>query len=318
MNNNTKLHFSRQSGLSLIELMISMVVGLFLLAGVVTNFMGTKTADVKRQAVSEMDANAAAAFQVLRQVIAHAGYASIANVRIDKPFYTAIDGTLTNPSTCGNGSSRDVLTPTSNRITRDSDGQDFLSVINLADNPCKGALDSCPDVADVNPNARVYTDCTGGGTSRDARTVSCSTDLDKGMDDPTEAKIYNSFSLVKDPDSDDDRGFFCDGSRGGREMIVDNVEAVQYLYGVRQDNGNTIYRTADEVEAAGQWGMVNSVQVGLLMRSPSQLVLDVASTKNTYKLLGGNVDIATTDLRRLFRIYTNTINLENKNKGALL
>ena len=35
-----------------------MVVGLFLLAGVVTNFIGTKDADVKRDAVGEMDANA--------------------------------------------------------------------------------------------------------------------------------------------------------------------------------------------------------------------------------------------------------------------
>ena len=40
------LRLKSQSGLSLIELMISMVVGLFLLAGVVTNFISTTDADI--------------------------------------------------------------------------------------------------------------------------------------------------------------------------------------------------------------------------------------------------------------------------------
>lgn len=74
VSNTMGNHHQSGSGVSLVELMISMVVGLFLLAGVVTNFIGTKDADRTRDAVSEMDANASAAFSILRPVIAHAGY----------------------------------------------------------------------------------------------------------------------------------------------------------------------------------------------------------------------------------------------------
>jgi type IV pilus assembly protein PilW len=311
------LRLKRQSGLSLIELMISMVVGLFLLAGVVTNFISTTDADIKRDAVSEMDANASAAFNTLRQTIQHAGYSSIENIRIDNPFYTENEA-VTNV-TCRNGSQRDLWSVPANRRTRDSDSKDFLTVISLADNPCTAGNASCPaGSGNENPDALVYTDCTGGGATRDARAVSCSTDLDVGMNDPTEAKIYSSFWLMKNSSSPEDRTLYCGGSRSEPQPLVNDVEAIQYLYGVTNDAGRTTYRRADQVEAGDQWGMVTSVQVGLLMRSSNQYVLDQVSTKTRYNLLNTNVDIAAKDLRRLFRIYTTTINLENKRTGALL
>ncbi len=305
-------------GMSLVELLISMVVGLFLLAGVVTNFISTKTADVKRQAVSEMDANANVAFAALRQAISHAGYTTTNNVRLEKAFYTASDGNLTNP-TCSNGQARDILTPAYNRSrTRDAGVADRLTVITLADNPCLQGLASCPNPNDMEPTALVYTDCTGGGATRDTRTVSCSTDPEFGMPDPTEAKLFSTFRLIRNVSSVNDRQLRCEGNRGGSQPIVDNVEAIQYLYGVKQDDGRTVYRTANQVENADQWGLVRSVQVGLLIRSSNQLVLDQNSTKTQYSVLNARVRIANRDLRRLFRVYTTTINLENLNKGALL
>ena len=54
------------------------------------------------------------------------------------------------------------------------------------------------------------------------------------------------------------------------------------------------------------------------MRSSRQYVLDQVGTKTRYNLLNTNVDIAAKDLQRLFRVYTTTINLENKHTGALL
>lgn len=307
-----------QTGVSLVELMISMVVGLFLLAGVVTNFISTSNADKKRDAVSEMDANAHVILNTLRQTISHAGYASIENKRIPKGFYTASDGNLDSSVTCRNGMQRDIFTPNFARRTRDISTRDMLTVVSLADNPCKAGLASCPDVADVNPNAYFYTDCSGGGALRDARTVSCSTDENVGMTDPEEAVIYSTFRLIKNVSSVNDRVFYCDGSRGGTQPISHDVEAIQYLYGVREDTGNTSYRTANQVENADQWGMVVSVQVGLLMRSSNQNVLDAPSDKTQYNLLKTRVNIANKDLRRLFRVYTTTINLENVDKGALL
>jgi len=303
-----------QSGLSLVELLISMVVGLFLLAGVVTNFISTGKSDLKRVAVAEMDDNAAQALEAIRRVVSHAGYPSVENSPIDDAFYSDTPN-IANPNCrSGSGEQRDTYAMRGNRRTRDGGARDFLMVTSLADNPCLPGAASCEGEgnANINPSALVYTDCTGGGAERDAQAVACSTDPDLGMDDSRQARIYSAFWLQRNISSPNDRTLYCDGNRGGRQPIVSNVEAIQYLYGVRDDNDRTIYRRANQVKAANQWPMVTSIQVGLLMRSDNQYVLDKASTKTRYNVLNQNVNIAVADRRRLFRVYTTTINLENR------
>jgi len=294
-----------QKGMSLVELLISMVVGLFLLAGVVSNFISNKTADVKRDAVSEMDANAAEAFRVLRGVIGHAGYQSIENTRLEPEMPFHIDNVAVPNIACRGGIERDVWSVPGNKRTRDGSNKDFLTVLYLADNPFD-------DAGAINPNALVYTDCTGGGAQRDPRTVACSTDPEVGMLNPPDAKIYNSFWLRRNTSSGEDRTLYCGGSRGGTQPIVKDVESIQYLYGVRDDFGSITFRTATQVRAANQWPMVTSIQVGLLMRSSNKLVLDQESNKTSYNVLDKKIDINSGDLRRLFRVYTTTINMANR------
>ncbi len=311
LNMNKKIFSKYHSGMSLVELLISMVVGLFLLAGVVSNFISNQTADVKRDAVSEMDANAAEAFRVLRNAIAHAGYRSIENKNLDDDMAFHVENAQVTNVQCRGGIARDTWPVKANRRTRDGGNSDFLTVISLADNP----LDS---LGNINPNALVYSDCTGGGATRDAQAVACSTDPDVGMLTPTDAKIYNSFWLRRNVSSAENRTLFCSGNRGGPQPIVRDIESIQYLYGVKNDAGSTTFRTANQVTAANQWPMVASVQVGLLVRSSNQFVLDQTSPKKDYYLLNKKITIADNDLKRLFRIYTTTINLENQNKSALL
>jgi len=162
----------------------------------------------------------------------------------------------------------------------------------------------------VDPQALVYTDCTGGGITRDAHVVACSTDPIVGMKERSEAKIYSSFRLIRNISSDEDRTLYCDGSRGGTQPIASDVEAIQYLYGVQGDNNAIEYQNANSV---ANWGAVRSVQVALLMRSSEDHILKSDSDKTFYSLLDQKVDIASSDLRRLFRVYTTTINLENMN-----
>ncbi len=308
-----------QRGLSLIELMISMVVGLFLLAGVVTNFISTKDADRSRDAISEMDANAQVIFNVMRQAITHAGYRSIevTHLENDKAFYTEGDPNVNNLA-CRNGSNRDSLPVSANWATSDTAASDTLAVISLADNPCNTGFANC-EAANFNPDALVYYDCTGGGMTRDADTVACSTDPNLGIDPPQQAKIYSSFRLTRNVlDQQTDRTLSCVGNRSvASEVIAGNVEAVQYLYGVNHHDVNNlaadriIFRDADAVRANNEWSLVKSVQVGLLMRSSHPFVLKSNSTKTNYTLLNERVNIDSSDLRRLFRVYTSTFNLEN-------
>lgn len=311
IQNNGMKQRHGQKGISLVELLVSMTLGAFLLTGVVTNFSGTKKINKTRAAVTEMDANSRIAIDVLRQTILNAGYQSINNVRLETAFYTPRDGVLTNP-VCSDGNPRDILTPTANEATRDFGKKDHLTVVSLADNPCRPGFATCPLGASVNPSAHVYYDCVGGGAKRDTtRVVSCSTDKNAGMGDPTEAKIYSSFWL------DNNKTMYCQGSRGGAQPLVDNIESLQFLYGVQKGDDEISYRDATQVNNDDQWGLVRSVQVGLLLRSPTK-ILSQPSNTTSYILLDENITISSSDLKYLFRVYTTTINLENRNKGALL
>jgi len=306
--------YSTEKGLSLVELLVSITLGAFLLTGVVSNFIGTKKSEKTRDALSEMDANGRIALKTLRQTILNAGYQSMNNIRLDSPFYTEKDDSITT-TLCSDGKKRDAVPLGSIKVTKDGTGdkpRDRITIVTLADNPCKKGLSTCVNDADTNPNAMIYYDCLGGGTKRDTtRVTHCSTDPDIGMTDPTEAKIYNSFWIKQD------RSLYCLGSRSTAQPIVDNIESIQFLYGVKKEDGATAFLNAKKVNDRDQWGYVTSVQVGVLVRS-SNKVLSQPSTKTTYNLLDERIKIDTKDLRRLFRIYKTTINLENRNKGALL
>lgn len=309
---SVELELKAQKGLSLVELMVSVSLGTFLLAGIVTNLTGTKDIERTRAAVSEMDSNARMAIKIMRQTILHAGYPSMNNIRLETAFYTPKDGVLEH-KICRNGSQRDYAKPNYWQRTRDSGRTDVLTVVSLADNPCNAGLDTCQNNVDVNPNAMIYYDCVGGGAKRDSNNVvSCSTDPNAGIHDPTEAKIFSTFWL-----RGSNRTLYCKGSRGGSQPLVENMEYMQFLYGVKREDGTTSYRKANDINTSDQWGLVTSVQIAFLIRS-STLILKKPSEKVWYTLLDVRRKIATNDLRRLFRVYTTTINLENRNKGALL
>lgn len=318
MNKNNQCHcisapIAKQQGMSLVELLISVVVGLFLLTGVISNFISNKNADVKRDAISEMDANAAEALRVLRQTVSHAGYRSRENtiLKDDMPFYINLQ--RVENKQCRGGINRDITEIGPSRRTRDGGERDYLTVISLADNPCINGVNQCGnDAANQSPLALVYTDCGGGGATRNQLAVACSTDPVVGMPDPTDAKIYSSFWLKRYNGSPEDRTLYCDGNRRGSIPIVNDVEAIQFLYGVKNETGQVTFRRANQVTAANQWPMVSSVQVGLLMRSSNKFVLDKPSSKTSYNLLRQRINIHSRDQRRLFKIYTTTINLENR------
>ena len=152
-----KITHKKQSGMSLIELLVSMIIGIFLLVGLSTNLIGNKVSDKKRDALSEINANAQLALEVIRQVVSHAGYPSVHhNNFLQKAFYTEEDGELENP-TCRDGRlKRDVRTPDEGGWTRDAMHGDTLTVIAMPDNPCADGKTDCPNSVDVSPQALFY------------------------------------------------------------------------------------------------------------------------------------------------------------------
>ena len=97
-----QVNISKHSGLSLIELLVSMTIGLFLIGGLVNVYISTKGSDSIRSELTGMEESARIALSSLRQVIGHAGYPSMSNLHLDVPFYAGADD-ISNPE-CRGGS----------------------------------------------------------------------------------------------------------------------------------------------------------------------------------------------------------------------
>src|SRR5690554_99988 len=73
--------------------------------------------------------------------------------------------------------------------------------------------------------------------------------------------------------------------------VVSGVERLQVLYGVREDNDDMRYVTADNVDAS-EWNSVDAIQLGLLVRDEER-VMEIADSKD-YVLPGMTVQPAGT------------------------
>jgi len=79
MKNNNKL---QHKGFSLVEIMISLALGLFIMAGISTVYVSTKETYALRDQISELDENARTAMNALRTHLEAAGYASKAGAQL--------------------------------------------------------------------------------------------------------------------------------------------------------------------------------------------------------------------------------------------
>ena len=94
------------------------------------------------------------------------------------------------------------------------------------------------------------------------------------------------------------------------EEIVPRIEGLRVRFGI-DNNGD---KTADQylrpnLVAAGDWGKVVSARVELLAVSDEG---NLASTAQTGIQLDGDASARTTTDRRLYRVYSSTINLRNR------
>jgi hypothetical protein len=236
-----------------------------------------------------MEASARIALSGVRQVIEHAGYPSIYNIPLEKPFHSLADGLIDVTERCRDGTEK-LVKPSSisHKLTEDNGNNDKIVIKYMADNQ-------------ADDNAEIVTDCTGGVVP-----TGCSADPDVGMYDPIKAVVYNALYITSK------HVLTCAGSRNiVPQPIAENISFMQFLYGVNTAAG-TSYLTATEVETNNQWEMVTSVQVAILVRSAGN-VLQI-NTQRQFLLLDKKL---TKNDKRLYRSYSTTINLPNRNRRVL-
>ncbi|MCK5901894.1 MAG: PilW family protein [Cocleimonas sp.] len=277
-------------GFTLVEMLISIMLGIIIILGLTTVYVSSQKSSSTRNAIANMEANARIALSAMRQTIKHAGYPSIYNIPIEKPFHSAEDGAINITQKCRNNTEL-LVKPSSikNKVTRDNGFKDQLIVKYIADNV-------------NNPKAQVTTDCLGVVVP-----ITCSGDPDNGMLNPANAVVYNALYI------NDKNTLLCAGSRVSiPQPLAEDIVQMQFLYGVNNGAG-VAYLTATEVEANSQWFSVISVQVAILVRSQNDILKQ--KEQRAFVLLDNQIF---KDDKRLYRVYSTTINLPNRNTRRVL
>lgn len=292
MRPQTKI--SKHFGLSLIELLVSMVIGVFLIGGLLSVYITTKGSDNTRSEVTAMEESARIALSSIRHIISHAGYPSMRNLYLEAPFYAESDD-IPNPSCRGSSTtlihsnSLSIRTKKTQQIgTSVGAKRDAVVVVSIADSP------------DLPVAGLLIEDCMSGEIP-----LECSSDEENGMYTPAEAKLYSYLHIDT---TSGNRSLRCTGSRAGTQPLAENIENMQFLYGVIDSDGNQQYRNAEAITANSQWGQVVSVQVAILVRSEKEILKN--SEAKSFIMLDEEITIDAD--KRLYRVYTTSIVLPNR------
>jgi Tfp pilus assembly protein PilW len=269
-----KIGVKSQSGLSLIELLIAMLIGLFLLAGITTSYISSKKSSIQRDQFSLLEDNGRIALEVMSKTIGHTGYASNTAAPLQNKFVT---GYITSRTCAGGGESvlNTGIFPSDPTANDDING-DRVGVVYLGDND-------------------VFTDCSGGALPANCQ---ISPNL------PTEtSRIFSAFFV-----NNTDRTLRCAGSRdSAQQIIAEGVENLQLLYGVDVNGDKAVDRYVNATNINGLWNNVVSVQIGVLVRALRETKDKAESI--TYTLLDTAVTSPNDRYKRA--VFTTTVNLRN-------
>ena len=316
----------RQHGLTLVELLVSMTIGLVLMLAVISAYIGASGASAMTQAQGRMNEDAQAALLILSQHVRMASY------NPKQPRY-AVTGPYVPASFPGFvDTARNPVYDANDWPIRGCDGtfSNITSAANVASLAC-GTTGSDSLVvryeADANNTVRnstlQATDCLGQQLPTATGTVNLWNTATS-----TVVSATATFSVAESrfyiATSGSSPNLYCKGNGGTTpQPLVENVEDMQITYGVAPSDATAAltvggYLSASELESVvtapafanlqDRWSKVATVRICLVVRSEQALAPSADSAR--YNDCSGTT-IAPTDLR-LRRAYSTTIVLRNR------
>lgn len=330
---------NRQRGVTLIELLISMTIGMIIMVAVIGAYLGVSGASRSAEAIGRMNEDGQAALTILTQQLRMSG------VNPSQPDRNSVSLGL---------SARGNTVPLHNSVTNafairgcDLKFSDVTSAASTAALTCgHGAASTGPDSisiayeADryntVPTSAGVATDCMGSGIASSSANYLKSDGLTAVTATIYEAEnrfYIGTSTYVTNPT------LYCKGNAtANAQPLVENIEDLQFTYGTANTATTTspIYTTvtptftttlvlgylsAYEVEntvasmpsgvgaTAARWNSVKTVRICVLVRSESPVADSIASAR--YLDCSGTL-ITTPPDRRLRRAFSTTIVLRNQ------
>lgn len=269
----------RQRGLTLVELLIALVLGLVVVAGVIQIFMSGNASYKVQEGLGRTQENARFAEFFLSRILRQAGRPWVFGAPSGSPgpFFQPID---TRVDETGLPATRDGLP--------NGTGPDVVTVMYRSNTNCLGNQTTY--------GAQVILDDAGNRYAKDQFM------LDDG-----------------DPRSLICRGLGADGLPvpGHTQPIVQGVDDFQVLYGIDTDGDGTpnSYDSADNVLPA-EWLQVTSLRFALLVNSAQAVRTEAAqgsAAERTYAVLDAPLRGPYSD-GRLRQVFESTIELRNRSR----
>jgi type IV pilus assembly protein PilW len=251
---NKRSYGDRQRGLSLVELMISITIGLILIAGVAQIFMSGRQSFNTQSGMGSLQENGRFALRFLQKGLELSGFPRTTGPAGGNP---PVAPFVTDTADADPALANVVVSSTT--ITADSGGTASDSIM-IRYNSDPSVPDSDLDCLGNRSTVLASGSCTTGTNSGDAATNqagSCSW------------SVVNSFFV-------EDNQLMCDGNGGTtgsatpKQPIVSGVENMQILYGEDTDGDEfasaNVFRTAS---AIANWANVTAIRIALLVNSSS-------------------------------------------------
>ncbi len=269
--------YRRMQGLSLVEVMVSLVIGLVVVGAVLVSYITSGITGRQQAAYAEMNENAQLALTLIARDLLLAGFAAPTGVAAD-----GLSFTRTFASRPVFGCRTGFAAPsTTGAVACAASGSDALEVVYQAD-----GANSVPTAADL------PTDCLGNGLA-DAGGFNLA---------------YNRYYLASSSSGRSE--LHCASRQGaGGQPLVDNVAGMAVWYGEANAASPRTLARYVRADAVTDWGLVLSVRVCLLMRS-SEAVL--GSDEDTLTYLDCDSEQQTVADGFVRRAFFSTTTLRNK------
>ncbi|MGC4059577.1 MAG: PilW family protein [Aquabacterium sp.] len=305
---------NRIHGFSLVEVMVSLAIGLVVIGTVFANYLNNSSGARQAAALTQVTQDASLAMGILRNHIAMAGYsrpigvsgtgdnAKITKVYAGDFIYGCTEGFADGTKNKADYSNVACNATSAAGVTPQPDS---LAVRYEADTESTPTVNATP----------VPVDCTGSGLS--PLTAGAGTGaLTYYLADSRFTILPAQTATATQPAMPPSLGCLGNGNTGpnadltgNSQPLVENIVGMKIWYGVGQTASDTNvaqYLTADQVPA-GDWSRVISVRICLLVRSNDE-VMSQASTP-FYDCLG---NVQYINDRRIYRAFKTTVVLNNR------
>ncbi len=278
-----------QQGVSLIEIMVSMVIGLVVIGAVLVSYLGVGVSGKQQSAYLQMTEDAQIAFSVIGRELMAAGYA--------RPV-TWTGGTSTFARTFSGGTPDNVIygcdtgfaDPAASSLSCGTSTSAAISVAYEADTVTTIVTSGVPS------------DCLGGTLTVQTTAVSATATVSFFV---ARNRYYVETSASGVPE------LRCAPAGGSGQALVDNVESMAISYG--EAVAAAPRQVVRYVPAASvvDWGLVVSARICVVMRSSEPvLTQEDLDIRNTY--LDCNQTATALPDRRARRAFFTTLTLRNR------